>query len=194
MKPGIVNACEGLAFVKAAKGGLGLTLAHGHGFVIRKLDQDRHANSRWSAPVYFKVSQLGLGAAVGYESVESILALMSYHSVVRFTEEHKVMGTDLGLVTTDGAMSGVPAGTFGTSNHMDVQADNEHAVFAYSQAHGLLANLSINGTDTHPDKDMNHKLYGDAPLAEVLGGKVPTFQELTPLYRMISDTGRKALT
>ncbi|KAG2500239.1 hypothetical protein HYH03_001817 [Edaphochlamys debaryana] len=193
MKPGIVNACEGLAFVRVAKGGLGVTLARGSGFVIRKLDQDRFGHSRWSAPVFYTVSQLGLGLAAGYESVESVLALMTPTSVHRFTEEHQVVGTDLGLVTTDGAMSGVPAGTFGTSNHMDVQANNANAVFAYSLAHGLLANVSINGTSTYPDTALNAKLYGEMPLKDVLAGKLPTFKEFLPLYRRISDTGTSAL-
>ncbi len=74
------------------------------------------------------------------------MALMSYHSVSRFTSEHVVVGTDLGTLSTDGGMSGVPAGTtVGRSAHMDVNADHEHACFAYSTANGLLANLSING-------------------------------------------------
>lgn len=53
--------------------------------------------------------------------VESCLALMSYSSIMRFTHEKAVVGTDLGLMTTEGAMSGVPAGTFGRTSHMDVQ-------------------------------------------------------------------------
>lgn len=31
MKPGIFNACEGVAFVRVAKGGLGITMARGSG-------------------------------------------------------------------------------------------------------------------------------------------------------------------
>ncbi|KXZ52249.1 hypothetical protein GPECTOR_10g880 [Gonium pectorale] len=193
MKPGILNACEGLAFVRVAKGGLGLTVASGSGFVIRKLDQDRFGNSRWSAPVFFNVSQLGLGVAVGYESVESVLALMSLATVHRFAMDRSAVGTDLGLVTTQGAMSGVPAGTFGRTSHMDVQADNSNAVFAYSLSHGLLANISINGTETYPNKELNNKLYGDTPLEAVLDGKVKTFADLLPLYRAITDTAKTAL-
>ncbi|EFJ53129.1 hypothetical protein VOLCADRAFT_127387 [Volvox carteri f. nagariensis] len=193
MRPGIVNACEGLAFVKAAKGGLGLTVARGSGFVIRKLDQDRFGNSRWSPPVYFTVSQVGFGAAVGYEAVHSVLALMSYSSILRFTQDKTVIGTDLGLVTTEGAMGGVPAGTFGRTSHMDVQADNSSTVFAYSLSAGLLVNLSINGTEIWPNQEFNNKLYGDTPLEDILNGKVGTFKELLPLYRKISDTGRNAV-
>ncbi|GLC38273.1 hypothetical protein PLESTB_000938600 [Pleodorina starrii] len=193
MRPGIVNACEGLAFVHVAKGGLGLTLARGSGFVIRKLDQDRFGHSRWSAPVFFTVSQMGFGVAVGYESVDSVLALMSYSSIERFTHDKAVVGTDLGLVTTEGAMSGVPAGTFGRTSHMDVQADNVNSVFTYSMAAGLLVNFSINGTETSPNNDLNRKLYGDTPLEDVLHGRTATFQELLPLYRKVADTGRAAI-
>ncbi|GIL49928.1 hypothetical protein Vafri_6230 [Volvox africanus] len=194
MRPGIVNACEGLAFVRASKGGLGLTIARGSGFVIRKLDQDRFGNSRWSAPVYFNVSQLGFGVALGFESADSVLALMSYSSIMRFTHDNTAVGTDLGLVTTDGAISGVPAGTFGRTSHMDVQADNTNTVFAYSVSSGLLVNLSINGTETSPNHTLNKKLYGNnASMADVLNGKIQTFRELLPLYRKISDTARQAL-
>ncbi len=71
---------------------------------------------------------------------------MSYHSLARFLEEHVVVGTDLGTVTTDGGMSGVPAATtFGRSSRMDVTADRARACFAYSTANGILANFSING-------------------------------------------------
>ncbi|KAG2438558.1 hypothetical protein HXX76_005109 [Chlamydomonas incerta] len=194
MKPGIVNACEGLAFVKASKGGLGVTMARGHGFVIRKLDQDRFGNSRWSAPVYFYVSQMGIGLSAGYETSESIIALMSFSSVMHFVAGHSVMGTDLGLMSTEGAMSGVPAGTFGRNSHMDVQADNTSASFCYSLSQGLLANVSITGTGTHPDKVLNDKLYGEGTLlADVLQGKTDTWHEMHTLYRQIADTGRKAL-
>ncbi|GLC38266.1 hypothetical protein PLESTB_000939500 [Pleodorina starrii] len=193
MKPGIVNACEGLAFVHVAKGGLGITLARGSGFVIRKLDQDRFGNSRWSAPVFFTVSQIGFGVALGYQSVDSVLALMSYSSIERFTHDKAVVGTDLGLVTTEGATSGVPAGTFGRTSHMDVQADNTNAVFAYSSSAGLLFNLSVNGTQTWPNRDLNRMLYGDTPLEDVLHGRTATFQEMLPLYRKIADTGRAAV-
>ncbi|PNW81874.1 hypothetical protein CHLRE_06g264050v5 [Chlamydomonas reinhardtii] len=194
MKPGIVNACEGLAFVRASKGGLGVTMARGNGFVIRKLDQDRTGNSRWSAPVYFFVSQMGIGLSAGYETSESVLALMATSSVMHFAVDHSVMGTDLGLMSTEGAMTGVPAGTFGRNSHMDVQADNTSASFCYSLSQGLLANVSITGTGTHPDKAVNDKLYGEGtPITDVLQGKTDTFQELQVLYRQIAATGRKAL-
>ncbi|KAG2435513.1 hypothetical protein HYH02_011807 [Chlamydomonas schloesseri] len=194
MKPGIVNACEGLAFVKASKGGLGVTMARGHGFVIRKLDQDRTGNSRWSAPVYFQVNQMGIGLSAGYETSETIIAFMSFSSVLNFVGGHSGMGTDLGLVSTEGAMCGVPAGTFGTSTHMDVQADNSNASFCYSLSHGLLANVSITGTETHPDKTLNDKLYGEATaLNDVLQGRTDTFHELHTLYHKIAETGRKAI-
>ncbi|GIL77765.1 hypothetical protein Vretifemale_7213 [Volvox reticuliferus] len=195
MRPGIVNACEGLAFVRISKGGLGLTVARGSGFVIRKLEQDRFGNSRWSAPVYFNVSQLGFGVAIGYEAADSVLALMSYSSIMRFTHDNAVVGTDLGLVTTDGAMSGVPAGTFGRTSHMDVQADNTNTVFAYSVSAGLLVNLSINGTETSPNHVLNKKLYGnDTSIEDVLNGKIHTFKQMLPLYRKIADTARHALS
>lgn len=33
--------------------------------------QDRTGNSRWSAPVYFFVSQMGIGLSAGYETVRA---------------------------------------------------------------------------------------------------------------------------
>lgn len=40
-------------------------------------------------------------------------------------------------------------GTFGGSSHLDIAADNDKAVFCYSRASGVLANVSINGAAMH---------------------------------------------
>ncbi len=40
------------------------------------------------------------------------------------------------------------------------------------------------GTETHPDSDLNGKLYGPGTsLEDVLAGKAKTFAEFLPLYR-----------
>ncbi len=49
------------------------------------------------------------------------------------------------------------------------------------------------GTGTHPNKELNEKLYGGTPGEDVLNGRAPTFQEFLPLYRKISEHAVKAL-
>ncbi|KAG2500244.1 hypothetical protein HYH03_001822 [Edaphochlamys debaryana] len=192
MEPALVLTSEGLAFLRVHKGGLALTVAKGAGFVIRKLEHDRHGNSRWSAPVFFTVSQFGLGLSVGFEAVESCLVLKKQEAVDWFTKERESMGADLGTLTTDVA-SGIPAGAMGKTHGFDMELDKAEPTMCFSLAKGMLANLSFNGTDTCPDKDLNKKLYGDTPLVDVLAGKVPTFQEMMPLYDKIVETAKKAL-
>lgn len=186
MRPGILNACTGLAFINTAKGGLGLTFARGSGFVVRKVEHDSFGHSRWSPPVYFKISQMGVGITAGYESVQSCLALMNLNSILKFTRDRTIVGTDLILVSTDGGMAGMPAGTFGSMAQMDVTGNHDNSCFAYSVASGALLNISINGTEVYPDTDANKKLYGEEPdLEAVLAGKTATFAEFLPLYRKI---------
>ncbi len=46
-------------------GGLAVSVASGYGFVIKKLSQDQFGHSTWSQPVFFTVSQAGLGVTAG---------------------------------------------------------------------------------------------------------------------------------
>lgn len=61
-----LSAAQGLAFMASRKGGLGVTIASAHGFVIRKLASDSAGNQKWSAPVFFKESQVRAHAAAAH--------------------------------------------------------------------------------------------------------------------------------
>jgi lipid-binding SYLF domain-containing protein len=61
-------------------------MAHGYGFMIKKLDQDMYGNSKWSQPLFFSVSQTGLGFSFGYQWCDSAIALLSLGSLDVFKQ------------------------------------------------------------------------------------------------------------
>jgi lipid-binding SYLF domain-containing protein len=79
----VLNSAEALAFINSTKGGLGLTLAHGYGFLIRKLDQDLYGNSRWSQPLFFTLNQGGFGLAAGEQLVRLVQAISASCASIR---------------------------------------------------------------------------------------------------------------
>ena len=61
-------------------------MAHGYGFMIKKLDQDMYGNSKWSQPLFFSVSQTGLGFSFGYRWCDSAIPLLSLGSLDVFKQ------------------------------------------------------------------------------------------------------------
>ncbi|KAG2500242.1 hypothetical protein HYH03_001820 [Edaphochlamys debaryana] len=197
MPPDCVKNCEGLAFLRVTKAGLGVTLARGTGFVIRKLSRkDEHGHMRWSDPVYFTIKQIGIGAAAGYETVESCVVLNTVHAVDNFVDRGS-LGVDALAGTTEG-IRGIPAGALGNNATSDVQVEFNlefaDATKCYSLASGALASVAFTGTDVSHDQDRNSALYGGVPVAHVLSGMMaPRFQEMTPLYDKITQLGKMPL-
>ncbi|KAG2500229.1 hypothetical protein HYH03_001807 [Edaphochlamys debaryana] len=178
--------CKGVAFLKAAKASLGVTVARGNGFVIRKIAQQDDATGRvrWSAPVFFEVSQLGVGVSLGFQSVTSCQLLLTDQGVSRFAGIESTMGVQMGVVNNDG--TGIPAGTVGVTTSVDTTISAGTVGLCYSLAEGLLVDFSFNGTDTRPDTEFNDMLYGSTHVADVLAGMGPTFPEMQPVYDALS--------
>ncbi|KAG2490548.1 hypothetical protein HYH03_010942 [Edaphochlamys debaryana] len=191
MPASLLRKCEGLAFVRVSKGAFGFTVAHGPGFVIRKVDQDAEGNARWSPPVFFMLNQIGMGLALGLQWVESCWVLMTRSAVEGFTLPRSNVGIDLSFAKTD-EMSGIPAAVLGTCSVADRESGQDAPSHCYSLASGLLANFSFNGTDTAPSRSLNTQLYGDHPLPGVLAGELPPFAAMAPLYDKITDLARSA--
>ncbi|KAG2500231.1 hypothetical protein HYH03_001809 [Edaphochlamys debaryana] len=179
-----LTTCKGVAFLKAMKAGLAITVARGNGFVIRKVEQDDKGHVRWSAPVFFDVNQLGVGASLGFQSVESCQVLVTDKGVSRFAGIEATMGVEMGMLNTDA--TGIPAGTVGKTTNVDTEISAGTVGLCYSMAEGLLVDFSFNGTDTRPDTEFNTKLYGSTHVDDVLMGQGPTFPEMQPLYDALS--------
>jgi len=196
LNPSVLNSCQALAFVNSRKGGLGLTLASGYGFIIRKTNQDQYGNSTWSNPLFFKVSQTGIGFSGGYQHVQSVLALLTAGAIDLLKNGTTRMGTDLGLFSTDGAITGMSGGAaLGSSQHLGINVDQDRSTFCYSLVDGAYLELSLHGSTITPDHNSNKTLYGELSADDILAGKAGprAFDELLPLVRTINDLGRGAV-
>lgn len=192
MQPGMIDSTHGFAFMRARKGGLGVTMSYGEGFVVKKIHKvvNGQVTYTWSPPFFFSISGLGAGLAAGFEVCDSVLALINNYTVELFKEPHTRFGTDLVIFSTTDAMRGTSAGVLGTRHQMDVKADDKCVCFAYHISSGALWDISLNGTKVSPHTKKNAELYGpEATFEDILGGQVANtyLEEFKPLYRALKE-------
>lgn len=168
-----VANCHGLAFLEASKGGLGFTVAKGHGFIIKNL-----GNGVFSAPAFFDVTQRGIGLAAGHWQFQSMVVLkgpqlmqeLCYGPVSRH-DGHLTVGPMSGPGTASNA--------FGHATKLEPTRD---LLYSTTQGLALPINVAITSTEIVPDGSLNKQLHGiDTKLADVLSGMAYTFEELAPL-------------
>ncbi|KAL6744720.1 hypothetical protein V8C86DRAFT_423498 [Haematococcus lacustris] len=197
MPASILNACEGLAFMQSRKGGLGLTLGSGSGFVVKKLNQDVHGGSSWSPPWFFLLGQAGVGLSAGYRYAQTVTALLSLDAFQVFEQGTTGLGTDLGAFSTDGALTGLAGGlALGKGQQMGMNLNSTRSAFNYSAVEGVYLEVALHGSRISPDTATNTALYGQATANDVLegrlGGAVDKLPEMLPLVRRINKLGKAA--
>lgn len=187
MPPAELHFASGLAFTFSKKGGIGVSLETGHGFVINKIASKPaspapgeraapHPAWSWSAPLFISTFAGGVGLTLGYSEIESVIVLDTSEAVQSFTKAQ---------VAIDADVTGAAGSSIGT--HLPATAANLSHVqlsdktFTFSVCKGVMVDVSITGLHFDVDEKLNEAFYGIASPAAVLDGTVdhpPPFQEL----------------
>jgi len=200
----ILRRAKGLAFIKVAKVGFGLSVKVGTGIVVCRLGElggPCPELDSWSAPCAIGTAGVGYGFQVGAELTDFMIVLNTQDAVEAFSSGSQVslggnVGIAVGPVGRNAGVSGnFHGGKLGTksSSNMGVAP-----CYAYSHSKGLFAGVSLEGAVIKPRNDVNSKFYNAAgpddedassskvSARELLSGVVPPPAAAQPLYNQLS--------
>lgn len=202
---GMIQKAVGLAFVRASKVVLGVSLHGGSGIVIARL-----SDGTWSAPSAIGTWGLGFGIQFGLEVAEYIFILQTQESL-----EHFRRGSSFNIGGNVGAaVAGIGREAYGAASvgnvctrppHQQVKEDeynddddNENhnkdnssfgvtPIVAYAKSQGLYVGVSLEGSRIFTRTDVNARAYKfatclDVTAKDILSGKVATPPEAEDLY------------
>ena len=159
-----LDACAGVALIKAFNAGVVFGAMGGDGILVKRLE------TGWSPPLAIGIFQGTFGAQIGAEGVDIVFVFQDAQSLADFV--HK------GVFFYAGA-SGTAADATGQS------VASGPPVKAYISAGGLYGGATIGGCGITIDKDANAKAYGEGwTVEDVISGKFPT----PPGGVLVSDT------
>jgi SH3 domain-containing YSC84-like protein 1 len=155
------------------KGGLVVGGVGGSGFATCA------SGGSWSPPAPIKIGGGTLGAQIGFQSAD-VLALMTSERAVKSLE-----GGNFKVGVDASAAAGPVGAGRSTSGDVTVKSD----VVSYSQASGLFAGATLNGTTVTPDDDATRALYGPGvDLAAILQRRA-TLPALPGAQRFVAAIG-----
>ena len=202
---GMIQKAVGLAFVRATKVVLGISLHGGSGIVISRLE-----DGTWSAPSAIGTWGLGLGIQFGLEVAEYIFILQTQESLDHFRKGGSfTIGGNIGA-----AVAGMGREAYGAAsvsslcysplqgeqqmqedeyNDDDSRNDKRHSsigiapIVAYAKSQGLYVGVSLEGSRIFTRDDINARAYKFATgrevrASDILSGKVATPPEAEDLY------------
>jgi lipid-binding SYLF domain-containing protein len=206
----MIQKAVGLAFVRASKVVLGVSIHGGSGIVISRL-----SDGTWSAPSAIGTWGLGLGLQFGLEVAEYIFILQTQEAMQHFRSGGSyTLGGNMGIAVAGigreayGAAS-VGGGCGSNMSAVAPQHDDEYndenddsrnerqyhppqslaiaPIVAYAKSQGLYVGVSLEGSRIFTRDDINCRTYKFAAgrnvtANDILSGKVPTPPEAEDLY------------
>jgi lipid-binding SYLF domain-containing protein len=199
---GMIQKAVGLAFVRASKIVLGVSVHVGSGIVIARL-----SDGTWSAPSAIGTCGAGLGLQFGVEVAEYIFILQTQAALDHFKRGGSfTIGGNMGM-----AVAGVGREAYGAASlgggcgslhdvRDDEYNDNDSReeqqqprtydiapIVAYAKCQGFYAGVSLEGSRIYARDDINRRAYKfaagrDMTAADILAGKVSTPREAEGLY------------
>jgi lipid-binding SYLF domain-containing protein len=174
----LARAC-GLALLRVAKVGMGVSARAGTGLLLARLGPDRRGE--WSAPSAVSTVGVGWGMQLGASSTDLLLILNTPEAVSAFAS---------GRVSLGGEVS-VAAGPVGRGGGAAVSGASVAAaapVFSYAHSKGLFFGLTLEGSVVLVRTDVNTAMYGRrVSERELLSGEVLPPPEAEPLYVALAD-------
>jgi len=198
---GMIQKAVGLAFVRASKVVLGVSVHGGSGIVISRL-----SDGTWSAPSAIGTWGLGLGLQFGLEVAEYIFILQTQESLDHFRSGGSfTIGGNIGAAVAGmGREAYGAASAGGTCGGGVVVKDDEYndadsnddakeskvgiaPIVAYAKSQGLYVGVSLEGSRIFVRNDINSRTYKftcgrNVSAYDILSGKVPTPPEAEDLY------------
>jgi lipid-binding SYLF domain-containing protein len=199
---GMIQKAVGLAFVRASKVVLGVSIHVGSGIVLSRL-----SDGTWSAPSAIGVWGLGLGIQFGLEVAEYIFILQTPEALEHFKRGGSfTVGGNVGAAVAGmGREAYGAASVSGVCGSTSVVKDDEYndtdsrqvrdavqstaiaPIVAYAKSQGLYVGVSLEGSRIFSRDDMNSRTYKfgagrDVSSHDILSGKVATPPEAEELY------------
>lgn len=198
---GMIQKAVGLAFVRASKVVLGVSVHAGSGIVISRL-----SDGTWSAPSAIGTCGIGLGLQFGLEVAEYIFILQTQESLNHFRSGGSfTIGGNVGAAVAGmGREAYGAASASGTCGAAEILKDDEYndndsnegnkqstvgiaPLVAYAKSQGLYFGVSLEGSRIFVRNDINSRTYKfacgrDVSAYDILSGKVPTPLEAESLY------------
>jgi lipid-binding SYLF domain-containing protein len=200
---GMIQKAVGLAFVRASKIVLGVSVHGGSGVVIARLP-----DGTWSAPSAIGTWGIGLGVQFGLEVAEYIFILQTQESLDHFRRGSSfTVGGNIGAAVAGMGREAYGAASVRNScsteqrtyyqedeyNDDDSDQRNRQSGFgvapivAYAKSQGLYIGVSLEGSRIFTRDDINARAYKfgagrEVSANDILSGKVGTPPEAEDLY------------
>lgn len=199
---GMIQKAVGLAFVRASKVVLGVSIHVGSGIVLARL-----SDGTWSAPSAIGVWGLGLGLQFGLEVAEYIFILQTQEALEHFRRGGSfTVGGNVGAAVAGmgreaygaasvsgvcGSISTVKDDEYNDTDSRQLNTQTQSAavapIVAYAKSQGLYVGVSLEGSRIFSRDDMNSRTYKfgsgrDVTSHDILAGKVATPPEAEELY------------
>ena len=133
------------------KGGFFLGAEYGTGVLLT-----RGKDGLWSGPAFYSVASGSIGLQIGLQDAETLFIIMSDNGLDAVMNDRMKLGAAANVAV---AVVGVGAEADTTTN---VGAD----IYAFSNAAGLFAGVSLNGSGILPRHSWNAAYYGGNPVPE----------------------------
>lgn len=200
---GMIQKAVGLAFVRASKVVVGVSVHGGSGIVLARL-----SDGTWSAPSAIGTWGLGLGIQFGLEVAEYIFILQTQEALDHFKRGGSfTVGGNIGAAfaglgreaygaASVGGGCGNPNAIIKDDEYNDTDTTDRNKVHsslavapivAYAKSQGLYLGVSLEGSRIFSRDDINGRTYKfsagrDVNANDILSGKVPTPPEAEELY------------
>lgn len=135
-----------IIFPSVIKAGLGLGGHYGKGVVLRRNSSTR----RWGPPAFVTLIGGSFGWQVGVQSTSLILLVMSDVSLKSIFRDKFTIGAD----------ASVAAGPIGRDTSAGTDIGFSATLLSYSQAKGIYAGISFQGSVLEADWEANEAYYG----------------------------------
>lgn len=177
-----LQQCQGLAFTSARKGGIGLSIEQGHGFVIAKMEQKfwdpKLPKHVWSAPLFIHTFASSLGLSLGYSEIDSVIVLGHRKTVDAFLRTQVTIDSDVSTTLGDTVSVNLPGHGLNLS-----ELDQSIHACTFSISKGAMVDISLSGMNYSVDVSTNVDVYGMEFTPEaVLGGQFRPPSEMNELY------------
>ena len=150
----LLDKAEAVAvFPGVLKAAFGVGGRKGQGVISR-----RTANG-WSAPAFFNLGGLSIGAQIGGAKTDFVFLVMNEKGLKGLLEDKFEFGGEVG----------VAAGPVGREASAATNATLDAGILSYSRSKGAFIGAAIKGGAITPDNDLNEAFYG-AKASDVLGG------------------------
>ncbi|MGE3636338.1 MAG: lipid-binding SYLF domain-containing protein [Sandaracinaceae bacterium] len=153
----LVERAQGLFIAPHyGRGAAGVGVRAGEGVLVAR------RGTEWSAPGFFDLGGVSLGAQLGAEGGEVVMILMTQEALDHFvTEDQFTLNADAGLTLAD----------YSAMDEAAAQRDSRDVIF-WSDAEGLFAGVALSITDVSWDEEENQAYYGrDVSPDDVVSGR-----------------------